>query len=178
MTEERDFASMRSGGAGINRLLLAIAVLGAAVYFLFIRLPGQAVLSDMVPGLDPGMTRLECWLTIEFVDPPDNADLKDVEVVFSSEALVSDEIFDWDYIASHDYVGGGGFQKNAQTDPDGAPPTGRPLKVKFPLKAKLHLEQASMDDLPLRSEIRWGGRVQDRLQRNLGHVYHAEGAPL
>jgi hypothetical protein len=112
MTDQSEqFARLRESGSNINKMLLLVAVAGFAIYFFFIRLPGHAELSNMVPGMNPGGSRLECWLTIDFNDRPNVRDLSDVKVVFSSQALAKQQSFNWDWIAKNDYQGGRGSHR-------------------------------------------------------------------
>ena len=78
----------------------------------------DAKLSDMKPGMSDMMDKLECWLTIEFKKYPDNVDLRDVKVVFSSIALFADQSFNWQYIAANDQIAQGlgkGYRPNEES---------------------------------------------------------------
>lgn len=128
----------------------------------------------MVPGMNVGMDKLECWLTIEFKKYPKNIDLKDVEVRFSSIALQQDEVFDWAYIAAHDVISLGfmkGFKENTESSPEREPPLNVPVKVNYPLQAKPRLELSAGETILLTAELFWGGKKLDSSERTIEHVY-------
>jgi hypothetical protein len=164
---------MRERSKVFNKILLGAALLGAGFYWFVLRLPGDAVLSNMVPGADLGLSKLECWLTLEFKRYPSSDEVRDLEVVFSSEALHREQRFDWEFIAENDFHAGDGLEHAEYTDPEGVPPLGRAIKVKFPLRARQRI-QVDNQRIPLTAEIYWGGVKQDKAERALSHVYHPD----
>ena len=105
-------------------------------------------LSDMVPGGHPGSGQLECWLTLTFKRYPDGIDPRAVKVRFTSIALAGESSFDWDYIAARDVIPQGfgrGFKPNEASQPAQIPPLDTPIRLKFPLRAKPHVEVGRRD---------------------------------
>jgi hypothetical protein len=146
--------------------------LAAAAALLPLAACSDARLSEMVPGSNLAMSKLECWLTLEFSKLPEGIDPRDVKVVFSSQALLSDITFDWNYIASQDQVPQGfgrGFAPNEKTDPRRPPPLSQPIKVRFPLSAKPMVHHEGT--LWLEAKLFWGGKQQDSERRSIEHVY-------
>ena len=142
----------------------------------------EARLLEMVPGGNVGTGALDCWLTMEFRDYPEDADLRDVRVRFYSAALKKPAEFDWRYIASNDVKANGtafgsGYVKAQNTTPDAPPPLGEPIKVRFPLSARDVIEDAP-STLWLQAELYWGGEVQHSLRRTIEHVYSRTGDTL
>ncbi len=140
--------------------------------------PGCGLLSDaklsgMMPGMSDMMDKLECWLTIEFKRHPDNINLRDVKVVFSSIALFGDQSFDWQYIAANDQIAQGlgkGYRPNEGSQPDQNPPLKTRIKVNYPLQARPRLEDLD-ETITLTAELFWGGEKQGSLSRTIEHVY-------
>jgi hypothetical protein len=133
-----------------------------------------AKLSDMLPGLSDTMDKLECWLTIEFKKYPDNIDLRNVKVVFSSVVLFEDQSFDWQYIAAKDLIPQGlgkEFKRNDVSQPDQDPPLNVKVKVNYPLRARPRLELNVTKIIDLKAELFWGGKKQDSLSSTIEHVY-------
>lgn len=135
---------------------------------------GNARLSGMIPGMSKRMDKLECWLTIEFKKYPENIDLQDVKVVFSSIALHSDETYDWAYIAGNNVIPQGlgkGFAPNEASVPGMKPPLEVPVKVRFPLSARPSLDLDLTETIWLSAELFWGGKSQGRIEKTIEHVY-------
>jgi hypothetical protein len=133
-----------------------------------------AKLSDMLPGMSLHMDRLMCWLTIEFKKYPDNINLRDVKVVFSSNALFADQSFDWQYIAANDLIPQGlgkGHLPNEESQPGKDPPLKTKIKVKYPLRARPQLEMGLTEIISLEAELYWGGKKHHSLSATLEHVY-------
>ncbi len=134
----------------------------------------DAKLSEMFPGMSERMDKLECWLTIEFKDYPEGVDLQDVQVVFSSKVLKTEDRFDWAYIAQHDVVSRGfakGFDPNELTSPSADPPLNVPIKVKYSLRARERIDLELTESLELQVELFWGGKKQGQLTRSVDHTY-------
>lgn len=131
---------------------------------------GNASISNMVPGGNPLNGNLECWLTLEFAEPPGGVDPRDVEVVFTSIALQRPQAYGWDWIAKHDRKAESNGWNDA-TEPGAAPPPGSPFRIKFPLRAIPRLELGLGDTLELTAELYWGGVRQDAVTRSIEHVY-------
>lgn len=138
----------------------------------------EATIDDMTAGGGIMTGELECWLRLEFDEPPPGIDPTNVRVVFRSDALEEATEFDWTYIASNDVIHGAEFgsgnRPNAQTQPSTAPPTGEIVKVKFPLYAKRRLSSPSVGALWLEAELWWGGKKQDRSRSDIQRLYRAE----
>ena len=135
---------------------------------------GGAKLSHMMPGMSEQMDKLECWLTIEFKKYPDNVDLRDVKVVFSSIALRADQSFGWQYIAANDQIAQGlgkGYRPNEESLPGQDPPLKIKIKVKYPLRARPQLELDLTESISLKAELFWGGKKQGSLSKSIDHVY-------
>ena len=138
----------------------------------------NAKLSNMVPGGNVATGGLDCWLTFEFDRYPDGVDPRDVRVRFTSVALQQPAEYDWKYIASHDFLAksegrfGSGHTRAEHTTPDQAPPLGEAIKARFPLQAKLKVENAP-STLWLKAELYWGGKKQDSAKRSIEHVYES-----
>ncbi len=134
----------------------------------------HARLSGMMPGMSDMMDKLECWLTIEFKKYPDNVNLRDVKVVFSSIALFGDQSFDWQYIAANDQIAQGlgkGYRPNEESQPDQDPPLKIKIKVKYPLRARPRLELDFTETIVLKAVLFWGGKKQGSLSKTIDHVY-------
>ncbi len=135
-------------------------------------------IQEMVPGGNVHSGQLECWLTLEFAEPPAGVDPTDVQVIFDSIALAEPAEFDWAYIASHDQVALGmmqGFAQNEETWPDADPPVAMPIKVKYPLRARPRLQLDTGDSLDLTATVYWGGKKVASQTRSVRHVYRSEG---
>jgi len=135
----------------------------------------HAELSEMVPGGNIGSGELECWLTLQFNRYPDGVDLRQVRVRFESIALQEPQEFDWQFISKHDLLPrgakfGSGYHTNDRTTPGEKPPLEEPFKVRFPLRAKSHIENAP-STVWLNAELYWGGKKQDSVRRSIEHVY-------
>ncbi len=152
-------------------LVMVLAIAGCDL----LGIGSSAKMSKMIPGMSTRMDKLECWLTIEFKKYPEGIDPLDVEIIFSSIALVSDQIFQWEYIAKQDVVAKGlgkGYGPNENTVGDAAPPLKEKIKVKYPLQAKPELELELTDTIWLTVELYWGGKKQGQMQKSIEHVYH------
>lgn len=135
----------------------------------------KAELSDMVPGGNLSSGAIECWLTIEFTGEPGAIDPRNVRVEFDGVMLAEPQVYDWDFIASHDEKAlgfGKGFARNEDTRPAAPPPIGVPIKVRYPIPA---LAVVQSDDLDLKATLYWGGKKQDSMTRSLAHVYATGG---
>ncbi len=60
----------------------------------------DARITNFVPGGNVATGQLDCWLTLEFIEPPD--DPLDVLVRFDSAAMSRPMGFDWSFIAGRD----------------------------------------------------------------------------
>ena len=135
---------------------------------------GDARLSGMMPGMSERMDKLECWLTIEFKKYPDEVDLRDVKVVFSSIALASDQSFSWQYIAANDQIAQGmgkGYLPNEESLPGQDPPLKTKIKVNYPLRARSQMELDLTESISLKAELFWGGKKQGSISKSIDHVY-------
>jgi hypothetical protein len=139
-------------------------------------LVSDAKISGMMPGMSEMMDKLECWLTIEFRRYPDNINLQDVKVVFSSIALFNDQTFDWRYIAANDQIAQGlgkGHRPNEESQPGQDPPLKTKIKVNYPLQARPRLENLDKT-ITLEATLFWGGKKQGSLSTTIEHVYQRE----
>lgn len=138
----------------------------------------DARIETMVPGGAIMTGELECWLRLEFDEPPAGIDPTEVYVVFRSEALDEDTEFDWAYISSNDVVSGADFgsgnRPNTRTHADTPPPVGETLKVRFPLDAKRRLLSAPLGPLWLEAELWWGDELQDTSKSDIQRLYRSE----
>jgi hypothetical protein len=135
---------------------------------------GKAELSDMVPGGSVASGAIECWLTIEFTGEPGAIDPRSVQVEFDGIMLAEPQVYDWEFIASHDERAlglGKGFARNEATQPDAPPPIGVPIKVRYPIPAMQVVNVGAGQDLDLKATLYWGGKKQDSMTRSLAHVY-------
>ena len=163
-----------------SRLLVGVlALLGvAACNLIETNLARHAELSRMIPATTDSVGEVECWLTLEFKHYPREGDLRDVRVRFESIALAEPAEFDWTYIASHDKLTardgfGSGLHEAETTNPESRPPLGQPTMVRFPLRAKLEIDDAPAT-LYLEAELYWGGEKQDSARQTIEHIYGSE----
>jgi hypothetical protein len=170
----RDFQRLRANGKIMNWALMVAALGALSIWWFVFRLPGNVEISKMSAGLDTGMTALECWLTLDFKEAP-SGDLNDLVVEFEGEALIGGkQSFDWEWIASHDMTAVGKRTRNDKTTPDGLPPIGEATQAKFPLRARIYVDDASFN-MPLVATVYWAGKKQDKMQRSVGHAYSHGG---
>jgi hypothetical protein len=168
-----DFQKLREGGNKLTWMIVLAAIVAVGVWWHFIRLPHQVEITKMVPGLNGGMSGLECWLALEFNSLP-SGDARDLAVVFEGEAIRGgQQRFDWDYIASRDMTASGQRVPNGATNPQSAPPVGQAIKVNFPLRANSVVEESSYS-MPLVATVYWGGVKQDSSEKTVGHAYSYE----
>ena len=135
----------------------------------------DARISEMVPGGSIATGQLDCWLTLEFIEPPEGDPL-DVLVRFDSMAMSRPMEFDWSFIAGRDVrtqggAFGSGHRANADTTPSDAPPIGVPIRVKFPLQAKEYIEMSRVGSLYLTADLYWGGVKHHSVRRTINHIY-------
>ncbi|MDJ0848769.1 MAG: hypothetical protein QNK04_10350 [Myxococcota bacterium] len=152
-------------------LLVAVTAVGCNPF-------SDAKIRKMVPGDSVASGSFECWLSLEFLDYPTNADPRDVRVRFESVALEEPAEFDWSFIAAHDVVPrgtgfGSGHAPLEASSADTDPPLGQELKVKFPLRARERIDDPPRR-LYLRASLYWGGKKQASMKRTIEHVYEAE----
>ena len=162
------------------RSKLRVFILAAALCWLVGCGPVASLFNDariiaITPGQSINGGDLDCWLTLEFDEVPSGIDPQDIKVRFESVALVEPSEFDWAYIAAHDVVSAGdhfgaGYNENLATSPDGPPPAGMPVKVRFKLHPKEKLENKP-DTLYLHATVFWGGQREDSTKRAIEHVY-------
>jgi hypothetical protein len=156
------------------RILIVCLIMLILLSAVGCNLLGDAKLSEMIPGMSDQMDKLECWLTIEFKKYPDNVDLRDVKVVFSSIALSRDQSFSWQYIAANDQIAQGlgkGYRSNEESLPGQDPPLKTKIKVKYPLRARSRLELDATETITLKAALFWGGKKQGSLSQSIEHVY-------
>jgi hypothetical protein len=164
--------------------LVALCAGLAGCNFIDIVLGKHASLDKMVPGDSVGGD-FNCWLTMEFDRYPEGVDPTDVHVRFTSVALEQEAVFDWDYIAEHDYLArsagakfGSGNVVAEDTSAGAPPPLAEAIKVRFPLEARSVIEDMP-STLYLQAELYWGGKKQDSVRRTIEHVYAREpGRPF
>jgi hypothetical protein len=160
-------------------LACVLAALAVACNLIDTRLGRHAELSAMLPGAVDEAGALECWLTLEFKSYPPDGNLRDVRVRFESIALAEPAEFDWEYIASHDKLSSReGFDADDLHEAEitsvvSRPPLGHPTQVRFPLRAKLVIEDAPAT-LFLEAELYWGGERQHVLRQTIEHIYSDE----
>ncbi len=135
----------------------------------------DARISEMVPGGNIATGQLDCWLTLEFIDPPEGDPL-DVVVRFDSMAMPRPMEFDWSFIAERDVkprgdAFGSGNRANGDTTPSDAPPIGVPVRVRFPLHAKAQIEMGRVESLYLTADFFWGGVKHHSVRRTINHIY-------
>lgn len=155
------------------RILIVCLIMSTLLSAAGCSLLADARLSEMMPGISEQMDKLECWLTIVFKKYPDDVDLRDVKVVFSSIALFADQSFNWQYIAANDQIAQGlgkGYRPNAESLPDQDPPRNIKIKVNYPLRARPRLENLD-ETITLKAELFWGGKKQGSLSQTIEHVY-------
>ena len=155
--------------------IAALLLLVGGCNLIDLTLGRHASLSHMSPGGNLGDGELECWLTLEFQRYPEDSDLRDVVVRFESIALAEPAEFDWSFIARNDKIARGerfglGYREAEMTSPAKPPPLGEPTKVRFPLRAKLMIDDAP-STLYLEADLYWGGVKQDSLRAGIEHVY-------
>ena len=172
-----EFQQLRKGSSNLTKIFLVLAIAAAGIWWQFIRLPQNVEITKMVPGMNAGMSGLECWITLNFKNEP-AGDPRDLVLVFEGEAIAGgQQRFDWDYIASHDMTASGKRGHNGTTKPGSAPPVGKATRVNFPLRAKSKVEDAAYN-MPLVATVYWGGVKQDQMQKSVGHTYRHENSAL
>jgi hypothetical protein len=159
--------------SGVLMVMLAGGSLGCNVINAVIG--RDARITKIIAGGNAATGKFDCWLTLEFDRLPKGIDPKDVEVRFTSIALVRESSFDWSYIASHDVLSSGtkfgsGYHEATATQPNLDPPLGEVVKVRFPLRAKEMIESAP-SPLWLHAELYWGGKKQDSTKDGIDHAY-------
>jgi hypothetical protein len=134
----------------------------------------------MRPGVKGN--QLMCWLTLNFKHKPKAGDARDVKVSFHSVVLEEDQLFEWDYIAAHDYtlVGqpddwmsseAGKYLPDAKTTGDAEPPVGQAMAVQFTMPSKKQVMLKAGDEDNLVATLWWGGKKQDSAKRGLFLAY-------
>lgn len=137
----------------------------------------DARITDIVPGGNIATGQLDCGLTLEFIEPPD--DPLDVLVRFDSMAMASPMEFDWSFIAGRDVrtkggAFGSGHSANGDTTASDAPPLGVPIRVRFPLHAKEYIEMGRVESLYLTADLYWGGVKHHSVRRTINHIYQPD----
>ncbi len=112
-------------------------------------------------------------MNLEFRKYPKDINLRDVKVVFSSDALVDTLTFDWHFIAPLAMVkkktGGWGRIKAEGFASHLDPRLKYPFDIRFPLKAKTELPPEA--SLVLRADLYWGGKKQDSVSKSIRYLY-------
>ncbi|MBI4028337.1 MAG: hypothetical protein HY360_25355 [Verrucomicrobia bacterium] len=172
-------STLASGFRFVRNVVVCAALVwgGRQAYKTFIG-EGNAKLPNMaVGGLVGGNPR--CWLTFDFRRIPEGIDPREVRVVFSSDALVTNpKTFEWGFIAGNAQVpksSGVGRVPAEGISAGQTPKLNYPFDVSFPLDLKPRLQAGGpLPAIWLEAQLFWGGRKQDTARTSLGHLYEAE----